>query len=105
MGRITIASYKPKPGKDADLATLVRNHLPILQTQNLVTERKPIVMKATDGTIVEIFEWKSPEAISAAHTNPEVQKMWQAFNEVCEYLPPVSIKEFHNLFAEFEPIN
>jgi hypothetical protein len=29
-------------------------------------------MRAQDGTIVEIFEWISQEAISGAHTNPAV---------------------------------
>jgi len=105
MGRITIAVYRPKPGKDAELVDLVDSHLPILKKLDLVTDRKPYVMKAADGTIVEIFEWKSREAIESAHTNPEVLSLWDRFNEVCEYLPPVKVDEFHDLFAEFEPIN
>jgi hypothetical protein len=105
MGRITIAIYKPKKGKEAELLNLVEEHLPILKTQNLITDRKPIVMQAADKSIVEIFEWRSPEAIQAAHHNPEVLKLWDRFNEVCDYEIPVNVKEFHNMFSEFTPVN
>ena len=32
-----------------------------------MTERAPIVMRAADETIVEVFEWVSREAIEGAH--------------------------------------
>lgn len=105
MGRITIASYRPKPGKERDLLKLVKEHMPILQSQQLITDRVPIVMQAGDKTIIEIFEWKSRKAIDEAHTNPAVQELWNRFNEVCDYEIPLNVKEFHSMFAEFEPIN
>lgn len=36
-------------------------------------------MEAGDGTVVEVFEWKSQAAIDSAHTNPEVQRLWKFF--------------------------
>jgi hypothetical protein len=105
MGRITIAVYKPKPGMEKELLAMVKKHLPVLQKENLVTDRKPIVMRAADQSIVEIFEWVSPEAIQAAHTNKNVGKLWEEFGAVCDYSPPVAVQEFHNMFSEFESIN
>ena len=70
--QITIACYKPKPGKAEALHLLMREHLPILRSQDLVTDRDSIIMEAKDGTIIEVFEWKSLAAIEKAHTNPEV---------------------------------
>jgi hypothetical protein len=105
MGRISIAIYRPKKGKEKDLLKLIDEHLPILQTQNLVTNRKPIVMKAQDQSIIEIFEWASAEAITAAHTNPVVGKLWERFGEVCDFEIPINVKEFQNMFSEFEPVN
>jgi hypothetical protein len=105
MGRITIAIYRPKPGKEAQLLDVVRDHMPILHAEDLITNRTPIVMKAKDNSIVEIFEWKSAEAIGKAHGNPQVLQLWNRFNEVCEYMKPVDIDEFHNLFSEFEPVD
>jgi hypothetical protein len=105
MGRITIAVYRPKKGSETALARLVRDHMALLSKENLITAREPVVMKAADGTIIEIFEWKSAEAIQAAHHNVAVGKLWSEFGEVCDYLPPVAVGEFHNMFAEFEAIN
>jgi hypothetical protein len=81
MERITIAVHRPKPGKETQLMELIREHLPILNGQHLITARKPIVMQAEDKTMVEIFGWKSTEAIREAHTNPEAQKLWGRFGD------------------------
>ena len=105
MGRIVIACYRPKPGHEEDVRTLVRGHLPILRSQGLVTDRVSIVMEAEDGTVIEIFEWASPEAIHAAHTNPVVLEMWESFAEVCEYAPVADVPEAENLFSEFTPLD
>ena len=45
MGSISVACYKPRPGLEQPLLELVRNHLPPLRVQGLVTERAPIVDK------------------------------------------------------------
>lgn len=105
MGRITFAIYRPKSGKEKQLLQLVDEHLPILKSQNLVTDRKPVVMQAKNKSIIEVFEWKSREAIDQAHHNPEVQKLWQRFGEICEFDSPTNIEEFSQMFSEFEAIN
>jgi hypothetical protein len=70
MGSISVACYKPRPGREQALLELVRNHLPPLRAEGFVTERAPIVMRCADGSIVEIFEWASQEIIVGAHKNP-----------------------------------
>jgi hypothetical protein len=104
MASISVACYKPKPGCDEALLDLVRNHLPPLREQRLVTDRASIVMRTADGTIVEIFEWVSQEAIAGAHTNPVVLDLWQRFAAVCTYEIPASLPEFQNMFAHFDSI-
>ena len=104
MGSIVIACYKPRPGCEQALLELVRNHMPVLRGEGLVTERVPIVARAQDGTIVEIFEWTSSEAIAGAHHNPVVLDLWKRFEAVCWYETPVNIAEFQNMFSHFEPI-
>jgi hypothetical protein len=105
MGRITISVYRPKPGKEKALLSLVDEHIPILKSQNLVTDRKPIVMKAKDNSIVEIFEWVSRKAIDDAHSNAEVHKLWARFGEVCDFDTPKNVNEFSDMFSEFEAVN
>ncbi len=104
MGSVAIACYKPKPGHEQDLLELVRNHMPPLRSQGLVTDRTPIVVRCEDGTIVEIFEWVSKEKVRDAHTNPVVLELWKKFEAVCSYEIPANVPEFKNLFSHFEPI-
>lgn len=103
MGSISVACYKPRPGCEAALLELVRSHLPPLRAQRLVTDRQSIVMRTADGTIIEVFEWVSQEAIAGAHQNPVVLDLWKRFEAVCTYEIPANIPEFQRMFAHFEP--
>jgi hypothetical protein len=104
MGSISVACYKPRPGFEQALLDLVRNHLPPLRAYGLVTDRTPIVMRAADGTIIEIFEWVSQEAIAGAHKNLAVLDLWKRFEAVCWYETPSNLPEFQNMFAHFESV-
>jgi len=105
MGRIVIAVYRAKPGQEAALHELVKAHVPILRSQSLVTEREPIVMKSGEATYIEIFEWQSQESIEAAHANKAVQKMWEQFGKVCDYIPISEVEESRSVFSEFTPVD
>lgn len=105
MGRIVFAVYRPHGGKETELLELVQEHMPVLKSQRLITDRKPMVMRANDNSIVEIFEWQSSQAIADAHSNPVVQELWNRFSAVCAFEVPSNVQEFHNMFSEFEPIN
>ena len=103
MGRIVIACYKPKPGKGGALRALIVDHVPTLRRIGLVTERVPILMEAKDGTLIEVFEWASAEAIQAAHSHPAVLRMWEEYGKVCDYVPVGQVAETAQLFSEFTP--
>jgi hypothetical protein len=104
MGRFVIVAYRPLAGKEERLLELTREHLPILRSQGLATDRPSYVMRASDGTIIEVFEWKSAEAIAAAHQNPVWQAMCGRYSEACEYISLENLSESKNMFAEFEPV-
>ncbi len=105
MGKIVIVAYKPLAGKQKALDRLMETHANILQSEGLVTARHPVIMRAADGTVIEVFEWKSQQAIEAAHSNAAVNEMWQKYAEVCEYIPIASVPESSNLFSEFTAVN
>jgi hypothetical protein len=104
MGRFVIAAYRPRPGKEAQLLEAVRDHHPILHGLGLVTERPPYVLRAQNGTLLEVFEWKSAEAIEQAHANPAVHALWARFAEVCDYQPLSGLEECNQLFAMFDAV-
>jgi hypothetical protein len=102
--QIVIVCYRPKEGKAETLKQLMREHHVNLKSQDLVTERVPVLMEAKDGTIIEVFEWKSQAAIAAAHSNPVVLKMWGQYAEACDMIPLGKVEEATNLFPGFKPL-
>jgi quinol monooxygenase YgiN len=104
-GVIVIVAYQPKPGKEREVIELVRSRVPTLRNQGLVTDREPTIMRARDGTIIEVSEWKSQESIDAAHKNPNVFAMWNKFFAICDCVPLKTLAEADEMFAGFEPIS
>lgn len=104
MGRFVIAAHKPKTGKEKQLLTVVGKHFQVLQTEQLVTDRPAAVMCAANGTIIEVFEWRSAEAIEQAHNNSAVQALWAEFADVCDYQPLAELAEAQQMFAEFDAV-
>ena len=104
MGRFVIVAYTPKPEREERLMAAVRKHLRVLKDEKLITDRPGYVMRAADGTLVEVFEWRDAEAIQQAHTNPAVQAMWAEFGAACDYTPLARLKESQQMFAEFDAV-
>ncbi len=103
-GVVVIVAYRPKPGKENELVDLVRGRVPTLRKEGLVSDRVPTVVRSRDGTIIEVSEWKSREAIDAAHKNPNVLAMWNQFFALCDCVPLKSLAEAEEMFAGFEPV-
>lgn len=82
----------------------MRGHVQLLRDQGLATSRESIIGVASDGTVVEVFEWMSKEAIASAHSNPAVLAMWEKYAEVCTYVPISDIAEASALFSELTPL-
>ena len=102
-GVVVIVAYRPKPEREQELLELVRNRIPTLRKQGLVTDRIPTIVRARDGTIIEVSEWKSEEAIDVAHKNPVVLAMWKKFSELSDCVPLKTLPESDEMFAAFEP--
>ena len=100
---VVIVAYKPKPGKEADLLQLTREHVPLLRAEGLATDHPVTACQAKDGTIVEVFEWAAG-GVERAHSNPVVHKLWERYAAACDIVPLVSLPESSNIFASFTPI-
>ena len=104
MSRFVITALKPKPGKAESLLAVIEKHWRALQSEGLVTSRPHYVMLAEDGTVLEVIEWASAEAIAKAHENPTVLALWAQFEAACEYVPLASLAEAARRFPEFKPL-
>lgn len=101
---IVIVAYRPKPGCADALIALARDHVPFLQREGLVTDRVPVLARAADGTVVEVFEW-APGALDRAHQHPGVLALWQRYGAVCDYVPLNSLAEAGEMFAGFTALD
>lgn len=104
-GTIYVAVYRPHKGKEADLQALVKTHVPTLRRLKLVTDRPEVVMKAKDGSFIEVCEWATPDSSRQAHEHPEVKKIWEAMGEVADFPGLGELEEAKAMFAHFEPVN
>ncbi|WP_263408270.1 hypothetical protein [Terriglobus tenax] len=100
---VVIVAYRPKPGKEEDLLQLTREHLPLLRTEGLATDREAVVCRAADGTLLEVFEWEAG-AIEKAHANPRVMALWERYWACCEVVPLNQLPESSQMFAGFAPV-
>lgn len=104
-GVMVIVAYRPKAGKAAALLRLARVHVDVLRGEGLATRRPAAAMRAADGTLLEVFEWRSAAAMAAAHSNPAVLRMWKKYAQVCDYVPVAHVAETASLFASFAPVS
>lgn len=103
-GRIVVACYRPRPGCADALLALAPTHHRRLYDVGLVTRRAPVLMRARDGALIEVFEWKSLRAIEAAHHEPSVLAMWEEYGKVCDYVPVGTLAEASELFSGFDAL-
>jgi len=101
---VVIVAYRPKPGKRNELLQLLREHVPYLRSQGLATDRPVVLAEASDGAIVEVFEW-APGGVEKAHTHPGVGKLWERFFVTCDAVPLHTLAESSLQFAGFTPVN
>jgi len=104
MAETMICCYRPKPGKEKDLLEVLREHEQTLRSQGLVTARPSLTLRAKDGSLVEILEWKSKQAVEDAHTNDAVKRMWNRFNEVGDCVSYGALDEAGETYPHFEAL-
>lgn len=100
---LVIVAYKPKPGREAELVQLTREHVPLLRSEGLATDYPVTSCQAQDGTIVEVFEWAAGGA-ERAHTNPAVLALWGRYAVACDIVPLATLSESSTMFASFTPL-
>ncbi|MEH7073284.1 antibiotic biosynthesis monooxygenase [Neobacillus drentensis] len=101
---VFMALYRPKPGKEEELKELLKIHIPTLREQELITSRELLTLQAEDGTIIEIAEWKSTEAIEKAHQSDAVMAVWDKIGSLAELTSLSTLAEAGHPFPNFKPL-
>ena len=101
-----IAQYRPKPGQAAALLELVRAHVPALKRHGLITEMPTLCLESrSDGTLLEIFEWRDEAGSQAAHATPEIEALWSKMAAVAEFSTLKDLSEAAQPFPHFRSVN
>lgn len=103
MGIIVIAHYRPHEGQKEAFIDLIREHQKALRASGLITDREFIEMEASDGTLLELFEWKSEEDSRAAHDNSAIQDVWRRMGEIGAFPVANELVEYQAPFSHFTP--
>jgi hypothetical protein len=100
MGRIVIVAYRPRSGREKALDSLMRRHHGRLRSDGLVIDRPPMLMRAADGTLVEIFEWSA----AAPSIDARVKQMWSELAEIADAVALRDLPEAAQLVAGFDSL-
>lgn len=71
---------------------------------NEFTDRPPVLVKSENGTYIEIFEWRSPDAGYKAQQHPEVARIWEAMAKIADLPALESLAEVKETFPHFDPV-
>lgn len=102
---MAFATYKAKPGHEEALLELVKRHLPILRELQLATDKDSYIAKSKDGSLIEVFEWTSMNAIGAAHQHPAVADIWEKMTLIADFSPMSTLPEANRPFPGFEMLS
>ncbi len=84
----TLCRYHVKPGMEQEFAGLLANHWQTLHTAGLATDEPARVLRAQDqaGNVafIEMFSWKTDDAIKTAHETPAIMQLWEPMGALCE---------------------
>jgi hypothetical protein len=100
---LSIVAYKPRPGKEEELLSLVHGHVLYLREIGCATERQSVLAKSADGTIIEVFEW-TEDGLEKAHQHTGLKELWTRFSAACDFVPLQMLEESKSMFANFTPM-
>ena len=73
-------------------------------SDEMATDRPALLMRASDGTYLEIFEWASPDAAGQAHEHPAIATIWEGMGAIADMPALGSLAEAKQTFPHFEPV-
>ena len=103
MGLMGIVAYRPREGREKKFLYLIRKHAPLLRSFGGISDAS-FLMKSIDGTIIEVFEWKSMAAKKGAMKSEKLWKMWEEIEEVSTKVKLSSIPETREMISNFKSI-
>jgi hypothetical protein len=104
MRHIALILYSPRKDREQELVEMLQNNIPVMRKLGLVTDREQIIARTKDGSILQVFEWKSEDSQDQAMAHPVCQEMWLKVGNISEFQKPAVLAEFNEVFSMFETL-
>ncbi len=86
-GNTVICTYRVRQGEQARLLRILDRHFALLRERGYATADARQTFRGRDAAgpvVVDIFTWKSPQAVERAHHDPGVRELWGALEPLAE---------------------
>lgn len=81
-------TFRVRPGQEPALEKLQHEHAATLRRLGLVSDAPMTLYRGRDDLdrpfLLKFFEWRSARALDAARRHPDVQRLWEAMEPLCE---------------------
>ena len=96
--RTVLCHFRVIAEREGEFRQLLERHWPTLRKLDLVTDEASLIYRSVDKAerpcFLEIFHWKSDEAVRVAHDHPDVQAVWEPMMPLCEARDGLPAMEF-----------
>ena len=93
-----LCQYRVIAEREGEFRKLLERHWPTLRKLDLVTDEVSVIYRSVDDagrpSFLEIFHWKSGDAVRLAHDHPDVQAVWEPMMPLCEARDGLPAMEF-----------
>ncbi|MCI0596362.1 MAG: hypothetical protein L0Z48_07440 [candidate division Zixibacteria bacterium] len=106
---VVLALYQVASENEQALLKLIPKKRRYFLKAGYATRRAPILLRSRQNPeiLIEIFEWKSQDAVAKAHQDPKVRAIWDEMDKLCKRIGQglSEVPEFATPFPHFEPVD
>ena len=105
---VVLALYQVARENEKALLRLLPKKRRYFLKAGYATRRAPILLRSRQNPeiFIEIFEWKSQDAVAKAHQDPKVRAIWDEMDKLCKRIGKGlnEVPEFATPFPHFDPV-
>ena len=106
---VVLAVYSVSPKNRKKLLALLPKKRRYFLKAGYVTRRAPLLLQSRKNPelFIDIFEWKSDEAVAKAHKDPKVLAIWGEMGKLCKKIGIglEKLPEAGSAFPHFDPVD
>ena len=103
--RLSFSAYRPRPGREAEVAAHLRGELAALRARGHITGRPAAICRTAAGLYLVVAEWATERSVDDAHADEVILEIWRRKEQLVEYLAPSELDGIDVPFASFDVVD